>query len=297
MATRSSRPATHLPVDPVAGITCIAIAAALYSVYDAAAKWLVADFAPVQIVFFRAVFALLPWLLWVMREAQPRRVAETARPGLQVLRGVLGFAAFVCFALAYRELPLAMAVAVIYSAPIFMTGLSGPLLGERVGAFRWGVVLAGFAGVLLIARPGPGMLDSGIGWALAGALLYGLSGLATRRLGAGDRATTTMLYSMGVYLVLAGGALPWAWQTPDGPAWAAFVLAGVVAGIAQFFLFQAYRHAPVATVSPFEYTILGWAIVWGALFWHELPDAVTIAGMAVVVAAGTALARHERPGR
>jgi len=244
---RSTR-SLHLRPDPLTGIACIVTAAALYSLYDATAKWLVIDYSPVQIVFFRGLFAFIPWTAWVIRHREARQVAYTPQPVLQVIRGMLGFAAFACFALAYRHLPLGTAVAIIYSAPIFMTALSGPILRERVGAVRWSLIGLGFLGVLLIADPTPGHLDVGIAWAVAGALVYGLSGIATRHLGHGNRATTTMLYSMLVYTLLGGLLLPWIWHTPDTRALIGLIATGLVAGTAQFFLFQAYRHAPVSTV-------------------------------------------------
>jgi len=295
----SARPASPLMLrqDPLTGIACIVTAAALYSMYDATAKWLVVTYSPVQIVFFRGLFAFIPWTAWVLRHREARHVARTHQPVLQFVRGGLGFAAFVCFTLAYRHLPLGTAVAIIYSAPIFMTALSGPLLRERVGAARWSLIGLGFVGVLVIARPTPGHLDAGVAWAVAGALIYGLSGIATRHLGHANRSTTTMLYSMLVYTVLGAALLPWTWHTPDTIAMLGFAGVGIVAGTAQFFLFQAYRHAPVSTVSPFEYTILGWALVWGLVFWDEVPAATSVLGMGIIVVAGALLTRYERRRR
>ena len=285
--------APYLQPGPAAGIAFMAVAALLYSGFDALTKWLVADFSPFQILFFRALFAFLPWMFWLAREPAPARVAATPRPGLQVLRGILGFAAVTCFALAFRVLPLAAAVAIAYSAPLYTTALARPLLGERVGATRWTVVLFGFAGVLLITRPGAGTAQAGAAWAVAGSFLYALTGLASRRLGESDRAPTTMLYSMTVYAVLGGALLPFVWQQPEPAQWIGFVAIGVVGGLAQFFLFQAYRHAPASTVAPFEYTILAWSLVWGLLVWQELPDAAAVSGMLVIATAGLALARRE----
>lgn len=291
--TSSTAQALNAPVRPVAGIAFMSVAALLYSGFDAITKWLVADFSPFQILFFRAVFAFLPWAMWVARENAPARIAVTPQPGMQVLRGLLAFAAVTCFALAFRVLPLAVAVAIAYSAPLYTTALARPLLGERVGLTRWLVVGFGFIGVLVITRPGDGALQPGVAWALAGSLLYALTGLATRRLGDTDRAPTTMLYSMSVFAVLGGILLPFVWRTPELVQWTGFVAIGIVGGLAQFFLFQAYRNAPASTVAPIEYTILAWSVVWGFLVWHELPDSAAVTGMLVIAAAGLALARHE----
>ncbi|MDZ7749465.1 MAG: DMT family transporter [Halofilum sp. (in: g-proteobacteria)] len=268
-------------------------AALLYSGFDAITKWLVADFSPFQILFFRALFAYPAWALWVAREAQPARILVTPQPGMQVLRGVIAFAALSCFALAFRYLPLALAVAIAYSAPLFTTLLARPVLGERVGRARWALVAVGFAGVLLITRPGDGALEAGVAWAVAGAFLYALTALATRRLGDTDRPPTSMFYTMTVYVVLGANILPFVWRTPETWQWGGFVAIGLVGGLAQFLMLQAYRLAPASTVAPFEYTILAWSVIWGFVVWQELPDTVAVSGMLVIAAAGLALARHE----
>ena len=288
----------HVPAErPLAGIALMATAAMLYSGFDALTKWLVVIFSPFQILFFRALFAFLPWAVWVAREPVPTGIVSTPQPGLQLLRGVLGFAAVTCFALAFRTLPLAVAVAIIYSAPLSTTALARPLLGERVGRIRWTLVVFGFVGVLIITRPGDGALQAGSLWALAGSILYALASIATSRLGATDRAPTTMFYSLSVYALLGAVLLPYVWHTPTVAHWAGFVAVGFLGGSAQFLLFQAYRHAPAATVAPIEYTILAWSIVWGLLVWHEVPDPDAVLGMVVIVAAGLALARHAHRGR
>lgn len=278
---------------PLAGIAFMAAAAVLYSSFDALTKWLVADYSPFEILFFRALFAFLPWALWVAREPFPVRVARTPEPGLQVLRAVLGFSSVTCFALAFRVLPLAVAVAIVYSAPLYTTALARPVLGELVGRTRWLAVVFGFVGVLVITRPSPTGLQAGAAWAVLGSILYAFTSLATRRLGSANRAPTTMFYSMTVYVLLGAMLLPFTWKTPDAAHWAGFVGIGIVGGTAQFLLFEAYRHAPAATVSPFEYTTLAWSVVWGFLVWQELPDADSVLGMLIIAAAGLALARYE----
>lgn len=272
----------------------MAVAALLYSGFDVLTKWLVVDFSPFQILFFRGAFAFLPWLAWAAREDQPRRVMVTTQPALQILRGVLGFAAVTCFALAFRSLPLAIAVAIAYSSPLYTTALARPLLGESVGATRWWVVALGFVGVLIVAQPGTGLMRAGTAWAIGGAVLYALASLTARRVGTVDRAPTTMFYSMLVYTILGAATLPLVWRQPELAQWAGLADIGIIGGIAQFFLLQAYRLAPASTVSPIEYTILAWSVIWGLLIWNELPDLPSMLGMLVIAAAGLALARHEQ---
>lgn len=279
---------------PIVGIVSVVAAAALYSVFDAIAKHLVADYPAVQIVLFRALFGLVPWAVFVGAGHGLRAAVTTEQPGFQVLRGALGFAALWCFVQAYRTMPLSDAVAIAYASPILVTALSFPLLREPVSARRWGAVLLGFVGILALTRPGAGLLESGALWALAGAFLYALTGLVTRHLGAANRPPTTMFYSAVVYIVLGGAAMPFVWTTPDGSALLGFVAIGVIAGLAQYLLVHAYRLAPAATVSPFEYTILAWAVVWSVLVWGHVPDGWRLAGMAIVVTAGVLIARGER---
>jgi drug/metabolite transporter (DMT)-like permease len=281
---------------PLTGIASVVAAAALYSVFDAIAKHLVAAYPAAQIVLFRALFGLVPWAVFVGAGHGLRATVATDQPGFQVLRGALGFAAVLCFVLAYRTMPLSDAVAIAYSSPILVTALSLPLLREPVSPQRWGAVLLGFVGILALTRPGSGLLDSGALWALAGAVLYALTGLVTRHLGAANRPPTTMFYSAVVYIVLGGATMPFVWTTPDGPALVGFVALGIVAGIAQYLLVHAYRLAPAATISPFEYTILAWAVVWSVLVWGHVPSGWSLAGMVIVVTAGVLIARSERRG-
>lgn len=274
------------------GALCMLGAALFYSVFDSLAKSLVSDYTALQVVFFRALFGLLPWLV-IARGVGYRTAVRTGQPAAQVLRGTLSFVALLCYVKAYASLPLAEAVSIAYSAPLFTTMIAIPLLGERVGLRRWSAIMVGFGGVLVLVQPGPDLLTSGALWALGGALLYATSAVVTRHLGAKNLSVTTMFYSVATYLVLGGLALPFVWAPPAAADLLRFAALGLVAGVAQYLLVQAYRLAPVAVVSPLEYTTMAWAVVFGILIWQETPAWSTALGIVVVVGSGLYILRRE----
>lgn len=274
------------------GALCMLTAALLYAIFDSLAKSLVVDYHAVQVVFFRALFGLLPWL-FLARGVGYRVALRTAQPLVQILRGALSFAALLCYVLAYATLPLAEAVSIAYSAPLFMTVIAIPLLREQVGARRWAALLVGFGGVLVLVRPGPELFSGGALWAVAGALLYATSAVVTRMLGARNLSVTTMFYSMTTSLVLGGLSMLALWVTPNASDLLRFAALGLVAGIAQYLLVQAYKLAPVAVVSPLEYTTMAWAVVSGIVIWGEVPDWITFAGIAIVLGSGLYILRRE----
>ncbi|MFO1056818.1 MAG: DMT family transporter [Dongiaceae bacterium] len=183
-------------------------------------------------------------------------------------------------------LPLASAMAIAFLAPLMIGILAGPVLGERVGLHRWLAVLAGFGGMLLIAWP------SGAGFALAGTVLAFLSTacwavgqMLTRRL-AEDPPQVTLLYTAALGSLMLSLIVPlvWRWPTPGG--WLLMVAIGAVSGLSHLLMVSAYRHAAAAALAPLNYTQLLWAVAAGWLVFGEIPGGRTLAGAAVIVAAG-----------
>lgn len=277
---------------PVKGILCILTAAFLFTLFNAIAKWLADDYSPFQIMFFRGLFGLLPLVLLLAWEPGPPQL-RSHRVELQLVRALLALLSTVCFIIAYRSMPLADALAIGYAAPIIVTILSLPLLAERVGIHRWGAVILGFLGVLLIIQPGVGVFDPAALWAMLGAALYALMIITTRRLGSIDTTACTMLHSNVFYIVACGAALPFIWVTPDAFDLALFVAVGLLTGAGMFFFVRAYYHSQAATIAPFDYTAMVWAILIGLLVWDDFPDALTLIGMAIVAAASLYITRRE----
>lgn len=291
--------------NPLRGILMMILAVLLFTAMDGVVKW-VAQWHPTgQIVFFRNLFAFLPILLFVGRTGGVA-VLKTTRIGGHLLRGLTGVAAMACFFGAYALLPLGDAVAIGMSGPIFMTALSMPLLGEAVGPRRWTAVVVGFLGVLVMTRPGAGVLDPGALLALAGAVFYALAMVAIRRLSRYEHPTAIVFY-FSVFAMLAGAvSLPFGqWVTPAGWVELALLISiGLIGGFAQFAMTHAFRLAPVAIVAPFDYLAVVFAMAIGYAVWGDVPDLWILTGAAIVILSGlyilhreTVLARQRRAGR
>ncbi len=223
---------------------------------------------------------------------------RTRHPLGHLVRTVLGFFAMLTSYLGYLRLPLATVTALNFAMPMFLTALSVPLLGERVGWRRWLAVLAGFAGVLLIVRPWRdnvgGAPLSVVGLVLGGVFAWALTTITIRRLGAaGERnATIVLWYALGSLVISLAIALP-AWVMPSAREAALLIAAGLVTAAAQWLMTEGYRGAEATAVAPFEYGAIVHATLLGALLWGEWPDRTSIAGITVLVAAGLYIWQRE----
>ena len=274
------------------GIGSVAAAVSLFSIVDATAKWLGQTYAPVQIVFFQALFGLIPIAVLVWRSGGLSSL-RTRRPFAHALRGGLLFATVLSFFTALRGLTLAEAIAVTFTAPLFITALSVPLLGEAVGARRWAAVVVGFAGALIMVRPGTEAFRPEALLVLASALMFALAMLLTRRL---TRTETNVALVTYTTLITGLASLPLAvlaWQAPSTTNLGLFAVVGIGSASGNYFLVLAYRNAPAAVVAPFDYTKLIWASVFGWMLWRESPEPAVWIGAAIVAAAGVYITRRE----
>lgn len=267
------------------GIYLMLSAVLLFSVMDALIKWASETYPVVQIIFFRNLLAFLPLSYFIYR-AGGIAVLRTERLSGHLIRGVVGLAAMVCVFLSFALLPLAEAVALQLSGPIFLTALSVPLLGERVGVRRWSAVIVGFIGVLIMTRPGTGVFQPAALLAIGGALFYALAMISIRWLSATERAESIVFYFTCFATVLAAVVLPFEWVMPDALGLLVLCTIGLLGGFAQLAMTQAFRLAPVAVVAPFDYAALVFAVLFGLLFWREVPDIFLLAGSVVVVGSG-----------
>lgn len=269
----------------------------LLAVNDALAKWLVARYGPVQIILVRSLTAL-PLVVALVLWADGWAGLRSARPGVHVGRGLLTLAAAAAFILSLRTLPLAEATALIASAPLFIAALSAPLLGERVRAPQWAAVAVGFAGVLVVTRPGAAAFQTASLLALAAAALYALVMLSAKWIDRRDGASTVMLHLTLAAALLSSPAAFAPWPETRASDALLFLAMAVAATLGVTLLTQAFRMAPAAVVAPFDYTALLWAGVLGWLVWGEAPDAATLAGAAIIIASGFSLVLSERrPGQ
>jgi drug/metabolite transporter (DMT)-like permease len=272
-----------------AGILYMMGAVLVFSLINAGVKWEAALYPVDEVVFLRCVFSLLPCLALVASHGG-FRLMRTRRLHEHIGRAVMQFISIISIFAAFEMMPLADAVAISFSSPLFLTMLSIPLLGERVGPHRWAAVLTGFLGVLLMVRGGGGF---GGGFASKGALLALLSAaigasvtIAVRRMTLTEASPALVTYQALFTTVLSAALLPFDWKTP---AWGdVLIMAGIglCSGIGQFWWTQAFRFAPAAVAAPFSYLSMVWSLLLGYFVWGDVPSAWLIGGALVVAASG-----------
>jgi drug/metabolite transporter (DMT)-like permease len=266
------------------GIASMLLAVAIFSCMDALIKWLSATYPTIEIVFFRSAFAFLPLLPALASGG--RAALRTRRPLVQAGRAALGLVSMIAFFYCFRVMPLADVFGIAFSAPIFVTALSVPLLGERVGIRRWSAVVVGFIGVLVILRPDSGLLASASWIALFATVLYALGQIFVRDLTKTETTTCIVFYVTFTTTIASGIAMPFYWVTPslaDAPLLAAV---GILGGLAQLAFTRAFRLAPAAVISPFDYTGLLYASVIGYYVWGDVPTVIFLVGAGIVMASG-----------
>ncbi len=259
---------------------------------DALAKYLSQSYPVLQVVWARYVFHLL--ILALVLGPRLPRVVRTGRLGLQFLRSLFLLGATGLFFAALSFIPLADATAIMFVAPILVTAMSMPLLGEHVGPQRWASVVVGFLGALVIIRPGSDAMEPAALLALGAASCYGFYQIATRRLSATDAPLTTLMYSAAVGVLVSCAVVPFFWVTPSPADWLAMMGLGLFGALGHFALIKAFQAATAVTVTPFGYVNLLWAVLFGFVMFGELPDAWTVLGAAIIAASGLYILHREK---
>lgn len=279
--------------EPLRGITLMIAAMAVFSAMDCTSKFLAASYHPVMVTWTRQVFQVLiltPIVLW----SDPMRALRSAAPGQQFLRGLCLYGSTVCFISGLAHLPLAEASAIGFVSPMFTTALSIPLLGEKVGVRRWAAIFVGFAGVLIVIRPGTAAFDPAALYPVASASFWALALIVTRRMSHRDSPLTTLVYASVTGLAAASLPLPWYWTTPSAFALALMFAMGVLSLSGHFLLVRAFQLGSVSILAPFSYSQMVWATCAGYLVFDTLPDGWTWVGAAVVIASGVYVWHRER---
>ena len=285
--------------DVLVGIGLITLAMAVLSAMDAVVKWLATDYPTIQLMFFRSCFAFLPLAPLILR-AGPAAALRTGNLPAHALRSVFGLGALGCFFWSLVYLPLADAAAIAFAAPLFVTALSMPILGEAVGLRRWSAVGLGFLGVLVMVRPGVGVFQPAALLPLAAALFLSLMVLYVRKLTRTESDTAIVFYYTLVCTLVTGAIVPFFWVTPDPTDLLLLISVGVLGGIGQILLTAAYRRTEASILAPFDYTAMAWAVLFGFLVWNELPAINIWIGVAIVIASGVYIIYREaelRPSR
>lgn len=276
------------------GIAIVSGAYLCFAVLDTTAKWLVRSLPVVEVVWLRFVTHVL-FMAAPMARAGGLALSAVRRPWLQFVRALMLCAMTGINFWALQYLQLAETGSVQFAVPILVALLGAWLLGERLDRGRWIAVLAGFAGVLVIMRPGTQAFHPAILLAVFNAVLYALFNLLTRRLAATDPpAVTNVLSALGAVVLLAPFALS-AWVTPSTPAqWALIALTGLAGGTGHLCLAQAHRFAPASTLAPFLYQQIVYMTLLGFLVFGDLPGSAVVTGAAIVIASGAYLLWRER---
>jgi drug/metabolite transporter (DMT)-like permease len=272
-------------VNQLKGIAALVTAGAILSLTDSLAKLLTGTYPVGEILFFRSLFVFIPVFFMVYRMGGLGSLRINNWKG-QILRGCCVLFTTVGFVTAIKVMPLADVIAIFFVSPIFGTAMAPFLLGENVGWRRWTAVLIGFAGVLFMIQPGSNPLVWIAVFAVAAAFTNSLRDIFTRRLSTTETNNSIMFCSTAFVLFGGMAALPFGWKTPDLQGIALLALTGVLQGVGQYFLVIAFRFGEVAVLGPFRYFNLIWAVIYGFLFFGDIPQRDTIIGASVVVGSG-----------
>lgn len=267
------------------GIALIIATTVCFSTLDALSK-LTNRYLPVnEIIWGRYLFHGIALTL-LMGPKLKFDLVRTTHPGMQILRGVLLLLASTLFMSALVYLPLAEAAALSFVSPLVLTALSVPLLGDKVRRSQWIAVAVGFAGVLVMIRPGGKLFDIATLLPIGCAVTYALFQIITRKYAGRDSAYTTHFWTALVCTILATFTLPFFWKTPEFWGWLAMIAMGIVGGGGHYLLIRAYENAPPSTLAPFSYVQLVWATCLSWLVFDHIPDGGSLLGMAIIVSAG-----------
>ena len=279
---------------PLLGIGLVFAMAACFAVLDTSAKRLGIALPVLVVLWSRYAFQALAMTVWLLRPGQ-RHLLRAAHPRFQLLRGLLLLVVSGLGFVGLQHLPVAEFTAVVMLTPVLVTVLAVLVLHERLTPLRWALVGGGFAGALIVVRPGSGLF----GWAAlipaAGALCYAVFQLLTRQMAGIEHPLTTHLYTGLIGAAVASialAALPdvlWPELVWAGPKlWALLLLVGVMGTVGHLLLIHALPLAPMSLLMPFTYVQIVFATVTGWLAFHHVPDAWAFAGMAVIAACGAA---------
>ena len=274
-------------------IVTMLIGAALLAGSDAASKYLVERYHTGQVLCLRHAATLLvivPYAFTVTGVSSLRMSnwsGQLARAALFVLTAVL-------MVWSLSLLPLATVTAIIFASPLFVALLSSRMLNEPVGGRRWLAIVLGFAGVVVIVRPGAAAFELALLLPVAGALANGVRDVVTRLLSRTESSMAILFWSTLVVMLAGLATAPFGWRPVTGADGLWFVVAGVLNAAAHFMVIEALRMGEAALVAPFRYTILIWATALGFLVWGELPDMYVMTGALVIVASGWYMLRSER---
>jgi drug/metabolite transporter (DMT)-like permease len=288
-ATRESLPDLSNP------ILLALLGYAIWACGDALAKSLGGGLPVYEIVLFISLFAAIPILFNRPRDERWRGFWRARHPWLIQTRALAGTISGLCGIYAFTTIPLAEVYALIFLAPLFITVLAAVFLKEDIGPWRWFAVVAGFAGVLLVVRPGFRELHPGHLGALAVAILFAVGMIVLRSIASTEKYTTLFGISMAYNFVVYGAAtLVVGFVVPDWSQLLRLALIGFGSATGQIILLHVSRRAPANLIAPTHYSQIAWAVLLGAVFFQEYPDAIAMLGLVMLAGAGLLTVVRER---
>ena len=267
------------------GVSFALLGFAAFSTHDVIIKQLGADYAPFQILFF-SVLLSFPFATLMLMSDKSEGTLRPVNPRWVLARTLAGVVAGSSAFYAFSVLPLAQVYAFIFAAPLLITVLSIPILGEKVGVHRWAAVVIGLIGVLVVLRPGAEPLTLGHIAGLLAAAGSAVVSVVTRKIGRAERSAVLMLYPMMANVILMACLLPFVYQPMPVEHLGLLAVMSILGFSAGLCIIAAYRHADAAIVAPMQYSQILWGAGFGLLFFNETPDQATGLGAAVIIFAG-----------
>jgi drug/metabolite transporter (DMT)-like permease len=286
-------PANYPRIDnPLRGIMLSLLASTVFAVSDSTSKFLTESMPVVEIAWIRYMIFLI-FCGWLARSTDLRALWPRS-PALQMLRGLCVVGSAVLFVFGIRSMQIAQASTISFISPLLITVLSIPILGEVVGVRRWAATAAGMLGVIIVARPSTGGFQPAALFGVASSACWALALVITRKMATTERSSTTLAWTAGVGAVVLTVWLPWVFVPPSVPHVLLALVVGVLSSTGQWLTVLSIRLAPASLLAPFSYSQLVWATLSGWLVFHNLPDAWTLVGAAIIIASGLYTAHRER---
>ena len=279
---------------PGAAAAWMLAAGLLFAFMDAGMKWISNDYPPFQVATLRSLSALPLVLAWILLRGKAGTLLRV-HWGLHVLRGLLGVGMMVGFVYGLARMPLSTAYAIVFVAPLLVTALAVPLLGETVGPRRWIAIGIGLLGVLVVLRPtGEGVATAAGLAVLLAALSYSIAAITVRKLALRDSPEAMVFWFLVLLAVFAGAIAAFDWRPVQREHLWVIAGIGLTGALGQVALTHAFRLGEASQIAPLEYAALVWVVLLDLALWQALPDGMTWVGAAIIIASGLYLIRRER---
>jgi drug/metabolite transporter (DMT)-like permease len=281
----------HHPAGAAAG--WMLLGGVMFALMDAGMKWIANSYSPFQVAALRSIAALPLVLVWILMRGKFGTLLRVHWP-LHLLRGVLGVGVMAGFVYGVANMPLSTAYAIVFVAPLMVTALAVPLLGEKVGPRRWTAIIVGLLGVLVVLRPGMAGIATGPGLVLVlAALCYAVAAITVRKLALRDSPEAMVFWFLTLLSVFAGAIGASEWQPLQREHLWVVAGIGLTGALGQVALTHAFRLGEASQIAPLEYAGLLWVVGLDLVIWQVLPDGMTWLGAAIIVGSGLYLIRRE----